>query len=72
MNFNLFTYYQAELILQQLDQNKRYEGLKGLVPSESSNKRCISIGMDQGKNNLDFFSTYMAGASVYIYGMKSL
>lgn len=71
MQFTELTFHQAELILQQLDEKKRYEDLKGMVPSESSNKRCISIGMDQGEHTIVFFRAYLGVTNVNICAMNT-
>jgi hypothetical protein len=38
----------AELILQQLEMKNRYEDSSQPLPPAEKNKRCISVGMDQG------------------------
>ena len=46
----------AELILKQLDVVNRYQYSSDPLPDEKQNKRCISIGMDQGFHNYLVYS----------------
>ena len=41
----------AELILKQLDVSERYQYSSEGLPDEKQQKRCISVGMDQGFHN---------------------
>ena len=41
----------AELILKQLDVSERYQYSTESFPDEKQQKRCISVGMDQGFHN---------------------